>query len=373
MAKTKTKQEGRNVYIIKRTIDVVFAIALVIAIILLIRSVTGDMTDIKPPKGGNNEIEVSDNALEKVDKRGDMIFSTELMDEDDIYNGSLILVNNDNEYKGNNDDLVSVYDIKDEDGTDSYTVMSADVKLKSDAAKALNDMVKAFAKETGRDDIVVDGGYRSKEEQQELFNAAEDKSAAAKPGFSDYHAGLSIDFGLSGADGMVEDFDGTGDYAWFEKNSYKYGFILRYPDGKKDLTGYDYRPWHFRYVGKEHAYYMMKNGLCLEEYVEKVREYTYEKDHLTFQDDDNNYYEIYYFPQDTENKDMTMVAVPSGLPFNVSGDNKGGYIISFDKYANVSPEGDAKTKNDSSADKDKKDKSEDSDSSQGDEGNDHEE
>ena len=342
MAKSKTVQEGRKVYIIKRTIDVVFAAILVIGIICLVMYVTGDKNDsFNHKKMDNGDKEISEDGG-KVDKRGDMIFSSELMDDDDIFNGTLILVNNDNEYKGKGEDLVSVYDVKDKDGTESYTVMSADVKLKKDAADALNEMLKAFAKETGRDDIVVDGGYRSKEEQQELFNAAEDKSAAAKPGFSDYHAGYSIDFGISGADGMVEDFDGTGDYSWFEENSYKYGYILRYPDGKKDSTGYDYRPWHFRYVGKEHAYYIVKNSLCLEEYVEQVRTYSYENDHLTFQDDDNNYYEVYYYPKDEENKDMTMVAVPSGIPYTISGDNKDGFIIAFDKYANVTPEGETK-------------------------------
>ena len=351
MAKTKTKQEGRKVYIIKRTIDVIFAVALVVAVILIIRSVTRDMTDIKPPKVSDSDIEMSQSEG-KEERKGDMIFSSELMDDAEIGDGPLALVNNDNEYKGSGDDLVSVYDIKDEDGTDSYTVMSADVKLKTDAAKALNEMVKAFAKEKGHDDIVVDGGYRSKEEQQELYDAAEDKSAAAKPGCSDYHAGCSIDFGISSDDGTVADFDGTGDYAWFEQNCYKYGFVLRYPEGKQDKTGYDYRPWHFRYVGKEHAYYMTKNGLCLEEYIETLKNYTYEKEHLTFQDDENNYYEVYSFPKDTENKDMTMVAVPSGIPFQVSGDNIDSFIISFDKYANIEPEDAAKANDESTKSED---------------------
>ena len=335
MAKTKTKQEGRRVYIIKRTVDVIAAALLTIGIICLIFYVTGDKNDdFTKKKIDTNDTEISQSAG-KEERKGDMIFSSELMDNEKIGDGPLVLVNNDNEYKGSGDDLVSVYDIKDEDGTDSYTVMSADVKLKTDAAKALNEMVKAFAKEKGHDDIVVDGGYRSKEEQQELYDAAEDKSAAAKPGCSDYHAGCSIDFGISSDDGTVADFDGKGDYAWFEQNCYKYGFVLRYPEGKQDKTGYDYRPWHFRYVGKEHAYYMTKNGLCLEEYIELVRKYPYDKDHLTFQDDENNYYEVYYFKKDAENNDMTMVAVPSGIPYLVSGDNIDGFIISFDKYAKI--------------------------------------
>ncbi|MGN0614160.1 MAG: D-alanyl-D-alanine carboxypeptidase family protein, partial [Porcipelethomonas sp.] len=179
----------------------------------------------------------------------------------------------------------------------------------------------------GHDDMVVSGGYRSVEEQQEIYSSAEDPAATAKPGFSDYQTGYSVDFGVADEDGTVKDFTGLDDYSWFEKNCYRYGFVLRYPDGKKDYTGYDYRPWHFRYVGKAHAFYMYKNNLCLEEYIEKLKTFEYTQTHLIFSDDNGNEYETYYYPIDNT-ATSTILAVPD-KEYELSGNNSDGYIITF--------------------------------------------
>lgn len=358
MSDTITQQSGKKSRRIKRIIDVILALTLAGGTVFAVKWLTGDKEDIERGKVSSEE-ELESGSSSAPDA-GKIIYSSELYYNEDVSMGSLIVVNNTSEYKGTADGLVSVYDVLDKDGTDSYTVMNSDVKLREEAAKALNDMLKDFAKETGHKDIVVDGGYRSVEYQQELYDAAEDKSAAAKPGFSDYHAGYSIDFGISDGDGGVGDFDGKNDYSWFEDNSYKYGYTLRYPDGKKDSTGYDYRPWHFRYVGKAHAYYMVKNDLCLEEYVEKLKSFEYTQTHLIFKDDDNNEYEVYYFPTDTTT-DSTMVAVPSGWPFEVSGNNSDGFIVSFNKNdstaANAEGSENANPEGKSSEDESSKDES----------------
>ena len=328
MGDSKTKQPGQKIHNIKRAIDVVLALALVAAVIIGIKVFTSDIKDINRTKN-NSESDISETSKNS-SSNDKAIFSSQIMYNEDINAGTLILINNNAEYKGNEDDLVRVYDVLEQDGTDSYTVMSADVKLRKEAADALNNMIKAFASETGHDDIVVDGGYRSVEEQQALYDAAEDKSTAAKPGCSDYHSGYSIDMGISDEEGGVQDFDGTGDYSWFEKNSYKYGYVVRFPDGKKDKTGYDYRPWHFRYVGIPHAYYMVKNGLCLEEYIEQLKTYGYEETHLVFTDDSNNEYEVYYYPADNTT-DSTMIAVPSESAFTISGNNTDGFVVCYSK------------------------------------------
>lgn len=349
MGDNKTKKSGDKSYIIKRIIDLVLAAILVIGVIFGIKAVTGDFSDIdrKDIEGENDQIQSSNLSAPQ---QGTIIYATEMMDNDIVNSGSLIVVNDKVEYKGNEDDLVSMYDIRESDGTKSYDVMSADVRLRKDAASALNDMVKAFASETNHDDIVIDGGYRSVKYQQELYDDAEDKSTAAKPGFSDYHTGYSIDFGIGNEEGMVDDFEGKDDYSWFEKNCYRYGFILRYPDGKKDKTGFDYRPWHFRYVGTEHAYYMYKNNLCLEEYIDKLKNYEYTKSTLTFSDDNGKEYEVYYYPADTSTS-FTMVAVPSEMKYNVSGNNSDGFIICFDKNQTVDNSSDENSKDDSKDDK----------------------
>lgn len=121
-------------------------------------------------------------------------------------------------------------------------------------------------------------GYRSVERQITLFNNqvgyckqqgckienAEVMAATvvAKPGTSEHHTGLAIDF-----NDVCEDFCTTPEYSWLIKNAAEYGFILRYPKDKTEITNVIYEPWHFRYVGKEYAKKIEKTGLCYEEYI----------------------------------------------------------------------------------------------------------
>lgn len=94
--------------------------------------------------------------------------------------------------------------------------------------------------------------------------------------------------------------------------------ILRYPEGKEEITGIKYEPWHFRYVGLPHAYYCWENDLCWEEYVKGLTESGYS---LTL---DSRVYWIYY----TEAKNGA-VSLPDSLcwDYTVSGDNRGGYVV----------------------------------------------
>lgn len=71
---------------------------------------------------------------------------------------------------------------------------------------------------------------------------------------------------------LVQRFGDTEAGQWLEENAYKYGFILRYPQGKKDVTGYQYEPWHFRYVGKAYAEIIHNNNITLEEYFQSITE-----------------------------------------------------------------------------------------------------
>lgn len=124
--------------------------------------------------------------------------------------------------------------------------------------------------------------YRSIETQLWLFNnevtkwknagfseqEAEDKAATvvARPGTSEHASGLAIDINLSD-----ESFEQTEAFAWLQENAADYGFILRYPEDKQDITGIIYESWHYRYVTPEHAKLIKSLGLCLEEYVEKLK------------------------------------------------------------------------------------------------------
>lgn len=76
---------------------------------------------------------------------------------------------------------------------------------------------------------------------------------SSRPGYSDHQTGLALDFVEQGPADFTEDFEFTTTGQWLLEHAYEYGFILRYPKGKEDITGYNYEPWHYRYIGTEYA------------------------------------------------------------------------------------------------------------------------
>lgn len=144
----------------------------------------------------------------------------------------------------------------------------------------LEDMILDAKNEAGLS-LFVTSGYRSIEKQEERFNKVlsqnvqngftEDEARnltelrISKPGFSEHNLGLAVNF-----NGDKYDFAFTPEYSWLLENSYKYGFILRYPEDKQDVTGMSFKPWHFRYVGEKNAKFIKEESLCLEEYVSKI-------------------------------------------------------------------------------------------------------
>jgi len=152
------------------------------------------------------------------------------------------------------------------------------------AADYLEDMIAA-AKEDGIDLLVV-SAYRTIEYQQQNFDksvqdridkgmtadeAYEDTLAeVALPGESEHNAGLALDIMVEEYQNMDDDgFEDTEAFAWLDKHAAEYGFILRYPKGKQEITGIIYEPWHYRFVGLYYANEIKKSGLCLEEYYEQ--------------------------------------------------------------------------------------------------------
>jgi zinc D-Ala-D-Ala carboxypeptidase len=151
--------------------------------------------------------------------------------------------------------------------------------MRKEAALALEKMFTE-AKTNGIELYAV-SGYRSYERQRIIFDAEVKKSGEEKaaqvvavPGNSEHQSGLAMDISAKSADlGLTESFGETIEGKWLAANSHKYGFILRYPKGKESITGYQYEPWHFRYVGVSAAQTIFEKNITLEEYfniVEKI-------------------------------------------------------------------------------------------------------
>ena len=196
---------------------------------------------------------------------------------------------NENEH-GSYDELILVnptHYIPDDYEVNLVTVQGK-YKLDEKAAEHAIDLLAA-AKEAGYN-MQLCSAYRTVEKSAELYqkqikkflnagySQAEAEKEAAKwvapPGTSEHHTGLSMDLVSSDYWGqysdLEHDYDKFDSFKWMYAHCAEYGFILRYPEGKEDITGITYEPWHYRYVGVDAAKYIMENGLCLEEYLEDI-------------------------------------------------------------------------------------------------------
>lgn len=248
----------------------------------------------------------------------DMEFSTISAMPNEIYTGNLILVNKEHEYSfpASEEDasIAPVYETK----TESYQVQDYEVSLVKDVTSALNSMMDDYYSNAGNTDIMLISGYRTKEYQNDL------QDSAVPGGYSEYHTGLSFDLGIFPEGENSYFYTSDGDYGWIDKNCAKYGFILRYPEKKEDITGFEAKTYQFRYVGIPHALYMKDKNLCLEEYIEELKNYQSDGEHLMVSDE-NKTYEIYYVPADPSAD--TDIPVPKDKTYTVSGNNLDGFIV----------------------------------------------
>lgn len=179
-----------------------------------------------------------------------------------------ILINKNNKIKNNYLNRINLITTKDQD--------NEDVLVEEETYKAYLEL-QAFLKEQNID-IVIDSAYRSLEHQEELLNEFREKYGeeytakyVAPVGTSEHHTGLAIDLSLVVDGKILEDSMDNEIYV----NTYKkihnilhnFGFILRYPQGKEEITGYSYEPWHIRYVGKFISKIIYENNYTLEEYL----------------------------------------------------------------------------------------------------------
>jgi len=163
-------------------------------------------------------------------------------------------------------------EVADIDGTRQF-----DARAIEELKQMMNDMRK-----DGIANIWIQSAYRSVARQKELYDNSVKKYMKQgktqeeaekltdeyinKPGSSDHNLALAVDFNY--VDNKFEDLDG---FKWLKENAENYGFILRYPKDKEDITKISYESWHWRYVGQEHAKKMNELKMCLEEYIEYLQ------------------------------------------------------------------------------------------------------
>lgn len=152
--------------------------------------------------------------------------------------------------------------------------------LRPEAAQAIEELV-ASAREDGIE-LVGASAYRSYATQESLFaqyvrSHGEEQASrfSARPGQSEHQTGLTIDvYHKQITNGLEEAFADTPEGMWVAEHAHEYGFIVRYPKGKEDITGYTFEPWHLRYVGINVAQEIYERGITLEEYFQTETLYT---------------------------------------------------------------------------------------------------
>ena len=247
--------------------------------------------------------------------------TTLMLNRNDVYTGNLVLVNAKHPLVSEkNIDLISV----DEN--------HLNILMERGAATVLSNILDDI---NCTDKIVPVSGYRSKEEQEQIYrdslkeNGTEfTKKYVAFPQCSEHQTGYAIDLGLKKdvIDFIRPDFPYDGICDKFRKIAPTYGFIERYQRGKEIITGIAHEPWHFRFVGYPHSEIMMEKGLSLEEYIEDIKQYPYDGEHLKIIRGKGTI-EIFHAPV-LSYKQITL-NMPDHCICQVSGNNVDGIIITL--------------------------------------------
>ena len=283
----KTQNEKKKNII--RIIYLTAAVILMVSVALAIALAVGSTKDDAPL----NDINDSEQAIEKTLKYN---FA-------DTQKGTLIVVNKSNafNFEVNANSLASM------NTSQYYALKNADMKANKEALSALNKMLGAFYnqatdKEAAKK-LTICSAYRSYEEQ----------NGSLPKGHSDFHTGMLFELAQDSAGVSIK---GKEVFEWIYENAHNYGFVNRYPDGKSSKTDVSNFDNAFRYVGVPHAKYMKEHNLCLEEYVELIKNAT--------EPIVSDGYKITYVKANAEGQ--TEITVTSNN-YIVSGDNMGGFIV----------------------------------------------
>lgn len=236
----------------------------IIAALVLLALIVGVVLVVKGCRGAEDVPEDGDSQPQQTAQQGQSDQQTTLADTEDVL---LTLVNPWNPLPDDwETELVTL-----EDGR----------RIDSRCFDALNEMLEA-CREAGYDPVIC-SAYRTQETQQELYDnkvsrlmnegmdeetaKTEAAKAVAIPGTSEHQLGLAVDIVDYAMQDLTEAQENTDTQKWLMANSWRFGFIHRYPNGKTDITGIIYEPWHYRYVGQDAAQDIFNRDITLEEYL----------------------------------------------------------------------------------------------------------
>ena len=330
----------------------VFAVSIILLILIIY--------SLRKPKddAGNITVTVIDSGEESVPQGDEEVPETESSDVEipyekkkvdnadyravvklrsDLGIGNLIMVNRENTYKFA-DISANLVPVSSGIGTNkAFKVSYNTLKLQKTALEAFSSMMDDFYSVFSDGDVTVVNAFVSYADQNANYQPVSgdvpfvQSENQLPPGCSDHHTGLALDLKLVNSSGNISAYDGTGNYKWINDNCYKYGFILRYPFGKDEVTGVAGYPAHLRFVGVPHSYIMHENGFTLEEYLNDLKKYVYGYEHLYYSVFGYDY-EIYYEAAETTAEE-TLLPVPKKEDYSVSGNNCDGFVVTVCRKA----------------------------------------
>ena len=245
------------------------------------------------------------------DERTESNSSKKEITEDQIYLGNLLLVNSSYPVQPESvkSDIINLS--AHGELTQGYGLLGSEIYLSEDIAHRFSEMMAAAEEEEVRN-FSITSGFRDFDEQNALYQEM-GSDYALPAGYSEHNLGLSLDVGSTQMR-MAEAPEGK----WIEQNAWKYGFILRYPKDKTDVTGIQYEPWHIRYVGFPHSAIMKEKNFVLEEYLDYLKKET----HISMSMNGEKY-NIAYYPI----SQSKTINVPAHSHVEISGNNMDGVIV----------------------------------------------
>ncbi|PQZ55791.1 MULTISPECIES: D-alanyl-D-alanine carboxypeptidase family protein [Bacillus] len=231
--------------------------------------------------------------------------------KEEIYKGNLLLVNKDYPVKKDSirSDIINVN--HNSELVRGYVIFDRNLRLSKEVVKKFLNVVDAAGKESVNH-FLISSGYRDFQEQRQLYEKM-GSDYALPPGYSEHNLGLSLDVGST-----QKKMEKAPEGKWIEDNVWKYGFVLRYPKNKSNITGIQYEPWHIRYVGLPHSAIMQKKKITLEEYLDFLKE---EKEIST--DVEGKKYTVSYYKV----SNRMSVNIPVNKQYEISGNNMDGVIV----------------------------------------------